>query len=216
MGDQNGDGDGDLGIAHEGLIQGRHEFDVVDVDDTLVSSATSQNIRFAWLTAGEAFEAAATGDLNGDGIDDLVLGLPNLRVGLSQGAGSVYVLLGPLDQFQGVPVEDAATLVIEGTEELPGLGSSLAVEDINGDGVLDLMLASKSGVVHVQRGPLDQLPSPVAASAFETRIGGLEAFEDVAITGGPDLDGDGYGDVVVAAPQFLTRGQVFVIRGLGL
>jgi len=103
----------------------------------------------------------ATGDLNGDGMDDLVIGAPT-----ANGAGQVYVFLGR-SNLKGVVdlANKKADVTISGEAVDDLFGSSLAIGDINGDGKDDLIIgapaadspnAPDSGKVYAVSGALTQ------------------------------------------------------------
>jgi hypothetical protein len=80
-------------------------------------------------------------------------------------------------------VSSAASLVIEGANRSDRLGTSAAVEDINGDGKADLLLGAtgtdvgdlaNAGTVYILLGNVfDRESSPVAASGSMTSTIGL-------------------------------------------
>lgn len=134
------------------------------------------------------------------------------------GAGAVYLLVGatPLGgaaaQIQGAPGEE--------------LGSDLAVGDLDGDGLPELALGAR-GFGGDGRGAVHLFPGAIAG-AYESadadaRVHGLSPGDDVgwgiSIALGADLDGDGYGDLVVGArghdlsPTAPDGGLVTVWRG---
>jgi hypothetical protein len=107
-------------------------------------------------------ESVAIGDLNGDGIADLVVGAPGRRDttgkrGLLVETGRVWVLLGPMNQWseqlipnpmetEEINLETAPVITITGDATYMQLGSELAVGDLNGDGLDELvLLARKKG-----------------------------------------------------------------------
>lgn len=86
-------------------------------------------------------DALATGDFNGDGSDDLAIGVQFESVGSLESAGVVQIIYGGT----GGLMTSANQLWIQGSNGLPGtaerfdrFGQSLAVGDFNGDGYDDL------------------------------------------------------------------------------
>ncbi len=108
-------------------------------DVTVYGSANN-----ALLTSGGA---VATGDLNGDGYTDLVLGAEEASGGVSRGkAGRSYILFGRASfpaEFD-LAADGAADVLILGADADDNLteGGALAMGDLNGDGVADLVLGA--------------------------------------------------------------------------
>lgn len=123
-------------------------------------------------------------DLDGDGKPDVAIGAPRAQ----GGEGDVEVYLGAQ---AGPP-----TVTLPGTT-LRGLGTSLASAlDVNGDGYGDLVVGARLGNAagaFVYFGSATGI-DPAAATL-------LHASTD-AVAGLGDVDGDGYGDVLVGADLF--------------
>lgn len=178
---------------------------------------------------------AKAGDVNGDGIADLVVGAwgsdPN---GTNSGAG--YVLFGKTSGFTAevsVTTLDGSNgfkLVGEATND--GAGYAVGACDVNGDGVSDIIIgapglyggtASASYVILGQRTTSPDFPATIDLATLGATTGfkmpGLAAGDHLgtAVQGVGDLNGDGIADFVVsaefAAPHGAGSGSTYVVFG---
>ena len=126
-------------------------------------------------------------DLNGDGVDDLIV--------LTHGGHSSYVYLNPgngdFSAVTGTPIGTGGG----GNHTDTGLSSTVAVADMNGDGILDLVVGNDRTSNMIYLG----LPAPnlgdyssVQGLPFGSANG---ATTDVKVG---DIDGDGAPDIAVA------------------
>jgi hypothetical protein len=156
-----------------------------------------------------------SGDLNGDGTNDLVVGAH----GNSTSAGAVYTFFGPLS---GTMTVASADVTVAGSANYDYVGyGGVSGYDFNGDGTDDLGVGfSGSDEAGVWYGPLSAGTS-VSGSTSADWIGyGASSgdFYGSRMSGG-DFDGDGYDDVVVGAKYVGTTasnaGAIYVYSGSG-
>ena len=120
-----------------------------------------------------ALGAAASGDLNGDGLLDFVAVQTSLM-----GGGLVYVFFGQPDGGLSAPV------TYEGSDDF-----ALALGDLNGDGWLDLAVSNDNEIDILMNN---------GAGAFSLSTSLATPGAGVTGIGIGDFNSDGFGDVVVS------------------
>ena len=146
--------------------------------------------------------AAATvaGDVDGDGLDDLLVGIPNEGCAAGALCGRAFLLSGGADGLDPSPA-----LSITGPASEARLGAVLSgAGDINGDGYADfaLGLPQFAGGVDVYAGEVDlYLGGPTLSAVPDQRLVGLSDndYFGHALTPAGDTDGDGYDDLFISA-----------------
>ena len=157
--------------------------------------------------------SVAIGDINGDGVDDLVVNARSADVGeIDNGdidnAGETYILFGPLDTLEG-ELKTLADVTIQGVAERDSASEgSLAIGDLNGDGTNDLVVGSSqsdasgnraSGKILIFQGPIESGTYNLEASA-QIVIEGDKALEGLgSAVGIGDFNGDGMADLAYSA-----------------
>ncbi len=160
-----------------------------------------------------------TGDLDGDGVMDLVVGSPRHSAAGRVQSGSVGVHRGPIGAETDLATPDFA---VWGPDGNGYLGRNIEVGDLWGDGQDDLIVGAleaklggvRVGMVAIARGPLEAAVVDTAVDGDATiRIygdGDGDGFGvDMAARG--DWDGDGIADLAVGARAAhpLEKGGVY-------
>ncbi len=143
---------------------------------------------------------AASPDLTGDGVADLVLGAPFSDAGAVEG-GAVWVMPGP---FVGV-LDPHAAAVFTGEEEGDQVGWAVAAGgDLTGDGNPDAVVGAPlagggdEGRVYVLAGPAGA-PSSLAAARTQVSGGETNGYLGMMVAVA-DANGDGEMDLILTHP----------------
>jgi hypothetical protein len=197
-GDQNRDGTADIfaGLPGSGvtgkvyLLSGR--------DGAVLRSFASsgENDQFGWY-------ADAVPDLDGDGLDDLIVGAPSAQSEAAGGVGAAYIYSSAkgnqLRAWHGRQVNGQFGEVV------------CALPDLDGDGAAELAVAAPYRPLSPEEEPL-----PGEVFVFSGASGGTlrhwvgrqrgELYGRMVASAG-DADGDGVGDIAVAAPWYGAGGR---------
>ena len=184
----------------------------------MVPMALSSMVKMQVITAADSVSGA--GDINGDGIADLVVGAP--RAGSN--AGKTYVIFGSKAGWSSPislsSLNGANGFVLNGENAGDQSGFSVSgAGDINDDGIADLVVgapgadSTSAGKTYVIFGSKAGWSSPISLSSLNGANGfvlnGENAGDDsgYSVSGAGDINGDGIADLVVGAPV-LTLKQV--------
>ncbi len=198
-GDLNGDGFGDIVVASvdgNNTSAGRSVF--VFFGGPGLKDGTSGDAD-AVFTSGDGNDqfgvAVQTGDVNGDGVDDLVIGARRVA-----GGGAVYVFFGGAGFSSSNDVSRDADVLIAGDG---GLGGSLAIGDVFGSPDVDIVVTSTSDVYVFEGGATLRSGGVSRAGVVISDISGELAIGDVSGDGRPDIvvgnagTGTDFGEVLV-------------------
>ncbi len=178
LGDVNGDGYDDIAVGSNWARDGQHRRGRVDVFFGGPHMETTPSITLRGVDPDGAFgiSVAGPGDLDGDGLNDMVVGADQAD-GLQGGSGAAYVYLSK-HGFKGTP-----DLVLQGERSGEGFGGRVfALGDVDGDGAPDFAVsapyadadAQRNGAVYVYTGGSALSSDPlmrIAGPRARTRIG---------------------------------------------
>jgi hypothetical protein len=162
------------------------------------------------------YSVSGAGDVNGDGLADLIVGANGADPGGDLFAGRSYVVFG---KASGTPVDLAALgsagFRIDGVDRNDSLGWSVSgAGDVNGDGLADLIVGAyvpDPGESYVVFGKVSSTSVDLAnLGSGGFRIAGIDAFGAAgrSVSGAGDVNGDGLADVIVGAAGSGAAGAI--------
>ena len=244
-GDVNGDGFDDLIIGSR--EQSRSGFFVAGASYLVYGAATMPaSINLSSLgSAGVTFlgmkgigrvgyAVSAAGDVNADGLDDLIMSAPyTAGLGnLTSVSGETYVVFGSAS-LPSIVNATSANVTIYGidVQDRSGISASGA-GDVNGDGYDDLVIgapladgignglqdAGESYIVFGGASMPTSIELDTLGTAGVTIYGsGISYQSGISVSGTGDVNDDGFDDVIIgstyAAPLGAAKGEAYVIFG---
>ena len=161
---------------------------------------------------------AMSGDINGDGFDDLVIGAPTAQQPGTR-SGSVNVLFG----HGGSQASIVELSSLNGTNgfKISGpsnsyLGRDVAILDINGDGLDDVVVGGSPSTKYAFFGHAGSFAASISAESI-TGAAGIKILGEygssTSMSAAGDINGDGYEDFLMGLPHSGAGGVVYVVFG---
>ena len=153
---------------------------------------------------GAGYSVSTGEDVNGDGVEDLLIGAPD-NDGGGFTSGAAYVVFGPVSA--DVELVDAdVVLVGESSGDRAGYAVALA-EDTDGDGLADVLVGApdrgeggfEAGITYL----LLNASGTVDLVDADARLLGEDLLDGAggSVGGAGDVNGDGLGDILVGANE---------------
>ena len=181
-----------------------------DCDRTGIMAGTLADLALYGDVAADRLGNSVTmGDVNGDGIDDLLAGASGYKGGGTNNFGRVYVWYGPVSATETMTTPDTT---VTGSVASMNMGSTAidVIPDIDGDGDDELLVGAYEqnttspaitdpGYAYLLTGGT---LATATSSAFGTIYGTVaNDYAGFHLGAAGDIDGDGRGDFFVSAYQ---------------
>jgi hypothetical protein len=154
---------------------------------------------------GGNYTFSFAGDINGDGYSDVAIAAPEYSQ-FEQNEGAVFVYYGKQND-SGNTIDN----ILEGNQSNASYGASISgAGDVNGDGYSDLLIGAPlydngetdEGVAFLYYGS----STGIQTAALMLEVNQAGARFGTGVSGAGDVNGDGYGDLIVGAPLY-DKGQ---------
>jgi len=215
----------------------------VDVATDFPNSAITTSINLSSLDGSNGFRldgmglgihssrsVSNAGDVNGDGFDDVIVGVSDAYPN-GVYSGSSYVVFGKASGFSATmhlsSLDGSNGFRLDGVTEYDQSGRSVSsAGDVNGDGFDDVIVgafgANDSGSSYVVFGKASGFSATMGLSSLDGsngfRVDGVaHDLSGVSVSNAGDVNGDGFDDVIIGAQQadsnVYDSGSSYVVFG---
>ncbi|MBL0055232.1 MAG: FG-GAP repeat protein [Chitinophagaceae bacterium] len=223
-GDVNGDGYSDVIIGaykyDDGFVDEGKAFVYHGSAAGLSASPVNTPDDADQLDARFGVSVAGAGDVNGDGYSDVIIGCYRYNDGASTDEGLAFVYHGSATGLSSTPnstPDDANQTFAQFGYSVAGAG------DVNGDGYSDVIIGAfqfdngqtDEGTAFVYHGSATGISNNFTAMVESNQA---TAYFGCSVASAGDVNGDGYGDVIVGAYWYddginFDEGRAFVYHG---
>jgi hypothetical protein len=196
----------------------------------LAALTTSDGFRIDGATPADrlGWSVSDAGDVNGDGIADVIIGAP------TSDAGRAYVVFGQATGF-GTGLNVSSLDGINGFRldgETTGFYAGYSVSgagDVNGDGFADIIVGSpkfsigslgEGGASYVVFGKGTAFDATIALGSLDGSNGGFRVVGAApgnnsgrSVSAAGDVNGDGFADLLIGAPFANSSGATYLLLG---
>ncbi|MBK7305565.1 MAG: FG-GAP repeat protein [Chitinophagaceae bacterium] len=220
-GDVNGDGYSDVIVGAPGYSNGEVGEGAIFLFNGSASGINTtpvNTIESNQVNAFFGYSVACSGDINADGYSDVAVVFNRYSNGETN-EGATFLYSGSLTGINTIPIA-----ILETNQASANLSSVASAGDVNGDGYSDIIAGAnnysngQSGeggafVYHGSAAGLSTIPNNTPDDADQAN-----ASFGRSVSSAGDVNGDGYGDVIIGAPNFddgvnADEGRAFVYYG---
>lgn len=229
-GDVDGDGLGDILLGADVDYGGRESHAAYLVlgrslgGERLIDLSNADYILTGESSYDYASQVSTAGDVDGDGLSDILIGAAGVDFG-GPGAGAAYLVLGGSLGAQRTMSLAAADYVFIGESPGDQAGGAVAdAGDVDGDGLSDFVIGAHhfrseyplQGAAYLVLGGSLGILSEIQLSEVDYRLVGGSAhdYAGASVSGAGDVDGDGLSDVIVGSyrgPDW--SGAAYIVTG---
>ncbi|MCT7950581.1 FG-GAP-like repeat-containing protein, partial [Ancylothrix sp. C2] len=178
------------------------------------------------------YSVSSAGDVNGDGLADLIVGARLADTAPGNNAGKSYLVFGKADTT-AINLSSLGTggFIINGEAAFDQSGASVSsAGDVNGDGLADLIVGARyadtapgnnAGKSYLVFGKTDNTAidlSSLGSGGFIINGEAASDFSGQSVSSAGDVNGDGLADLIVGAPgadpaSVTNAGKSYIIFG---